>query len=407
MLYLYVTFKGRYKIVYLKRMLSDMALKASGQFPAMLVTGPRQSGKTTFLRSEFHDSAYISLDDPLERRFAEEDPNGFLDRFAGKQSTIDEIQYAPTIFPYLKIRIDNDRKSSGKWLLTGSQRFQMMANVSESLAGRIAILDLLPFNYLEYGYDKQLPVGDAVYYGGYPEVSLNPDIRNQWLSSYIQTYIERDIRHITSVQDLGLFQTFLSYCASIHGQELNLAKISSQCGVSQPTCKRWISILETTFIIYLLNPYSRNLGKRLVKSPKLYFIDPAIPAYLTRQSSPDSILTGAMGGAFFEGFIISETNKILTAKNSNASLSFFRSNDQTEIDLIIEKDGTIWPIEIKKSSTPTVKFTESLIKFRALHHQSQKVGTPKLVCTIDEKRAMPHHVEALPWQEYLFWVNEL
>lgn len=283
----------------------------------------------------------------------------------------------------------------------------MMANVSESLAGRIAILDLLPFHYIEYGISKNLSEEDCIFYGAYPEIAITPEIRNQWLPSYIQTYIERDIRQITSVQDISLFQVFLSYCAAMHGKILNIATIASQCGISQPTCKRWISILETTFIVYLLSPYHRNLGKRLIKSPKIYFIDPAIAAYLTRENSSGSILSGAMGGAFFEGFIISETYKILRANNSNASLSFFRVNELLEIDLIIEKDGAVWPIEIKKSSTPSVKFTENLMKFRALHKEPQKVGTPKLVCTIDEKRAMPYDVEALPWQDYLSWVNEL
>src|SRR4051794_23006487 len=209
-------------MVYLPRRLTSILSSALSQFPSVLVTGPRQSGKTTFLLEEFGQGArYVSLDDPLERGFAASDPNGFLDRFPEERVILDEIQYAPDLLPYLKIRIDRDRHRYGRWLLTGSQQFQLMANVSESLAGRIALLDLLPFSLLE------LPAGErtlasVVWNGSYPEPALDPAKRDLWISSYVQTYVERDVRQLLNVQDLRTFEMVLGLCAARHGQELNV-----------------------------------------------------------------------------------------------------------------------------------------------------------------------------------------
>lgn len=393
--------------MYVQRALSDAMRRASSQFPAVLLTGPRQAGKSTFLRHEFPDAAYLSFDDPIERQFAQEDPNGFLNRFAERMIILDEVQYVPDLFPYLKIRIDRDRERYGRYLMTGSQQFQTMTRVSESLAGRVAILDLLPFHVLEMAEIGDLSIEEHLWRGGYPEPALAPEKREFWLSSYIRTYIERDIREITAVQDIGLFQTFLGFAAAAHGQELNIARLATACGISQPTCKRWLAILEASFLVLFLKPYHRNLSKRLIKSPKFYFLDPAPVAYLTRQADPGSLFAGAMGGAFFEGFIITETYKILSSRNVNVALSFWRSHDQLEIDLIIEKDGVVWPVEIKKSATPSAQFATGVLKFKELHEPVAKVGTPQVVCMVAERRPLPGGVEAVPWREYLAWIGSL
>ncbi len=392
---------------YIRRSLSNVLLSASRQFPAVLVTGPRQAGKSTLLKREFPQTPYVSFDDPLERRFAEDDPNGFLDRFRDGPVILDEIQEAPGLFPYLKMRIDAEREKAGRYLMTGSQQFHAMARVSESLAGRVAILDLLPFHVLETRCLGELTIQEHLWRGGYPEPALEPEKRDVWLPSYVRTYLERDVRSITAVQDIGLFQTFLGLVAAMHGQELNLATLARQCGVSQPTAKRWLAILRASWIIHLLEPCHRNLGKRLVKSPKVYFLDPAPAAYLTRQADPASLFAGAMGGAFFEGFVVCETRKILSARNANVALSYWRSRDQVEVDLLIEKDGAVWPVEIKKTATPTVQHGAGLKRFKVLHEAAGPVGKCQVVCNASERRPMPGGIDAVPWREFLDWVAQL
>ena len=390
--------------MYINRMIQPLLKKVSESFPAVLVTGPRQSGKTTLLRHAFPDADYVTFDDPVMQDYANDDPRGFISRYSEKQTILDEIQYVPQLFSYLKMDIDSHRSRYGQWLLTGSQQFSMMKNISDSLAGRIAILTLLPFSENELVQLFERSIGDKLWYGNYPELVLKPDIRNIWIPSYIRTYLERDVRSIINVQDLSLFQTFLGLCTANHGRELNIAGISRDCGVTQPTIKRWVSILQTSFIIYLLKPFYNNMGKRLIRSPKQYFIDASIPAYLTRQSNPETLFDGPMGGVFFEGYIIIETLKILQNKEINADLYFWRSHDGMEIDLILETNGTYHAIEIKKTKTPTQNHAESLEKFRLL--MKEKAGQSFVVCNITESKPLIKNVSALPWQEFLEWVDK-
>lgn len=392
--------------MYVHRLLAPTVANALSLFPSVLVTGPRQSGKTTFLLEEFGKGAqYLNLDDPLERDFARSDPNGFLDRFGETRVVLDEIQYAPELLPYLKIRIDRDRQTNGRWLLTGSQQFQLMANVSESLAGRIALLELLPFSLLETAEVRPLQLAPTVWNGAYPEPALEPEKRDLWIASYIQTYVERDVRQLLNVQDLRTFETVLALCAARHGEELNVADIARAAGISQPTVKTWISLLEAAYIIRLLPPYFENFGKRVIKSPKLYFLDSAIACALTRQPGAEAALAGAMGGALLEGLVIAEAYKVFALRGKRPDLHFWRSQDGLEVDLLLRLAEGLVPIEIKLTATPTLRHAEVLGKFRSL---AGKAAAPEgvLVCSVPERRALPGNNVAIPWQEFPRWLAE-
>lgn len=393
--------------MYIPRLLITTLKKALRSFPAVLVTGPRQAGKTTFLVQEFGGkSAYVSFDDPLERNFAISDPNGFLDRFGEKPVILDEIQYVPEILSYLKVRIDRDRRRSGKWLLTGSQQFQLMKNVSESLAGRIAILELLPFSILENSQPGPNWLESAIWNGGYPEPSLFPGKRDLWVRSYIQTYLERDVRQLQNVRDLRAFEVFLSLAAAHHGQAFNTAVLSRQCGVTVPTVKAWAGVLEASYLCLFLSPYYKNFGKRVVKTPKLYFIDPAVVCALTRQPDGPSALAGSMGGALFEGFVVSEAFKAFSMKGRRADLYFWRSHEGLEVDLIIQIGTQLIPVEIKLTSTPSLKHLEPLNKFKTI--TGAKPDSPGLlVCRLEKPVVLPSNNRAIPWQEFPAWLSAM
>ena len=369
-------------------------------FPAVVLTGPRQSGKTTFVREALgRDFGYVSLDDPLVRDFAATDPNGFLDRFGTQPLILDEVQHAPGLLPYLKARIDADRGRTGRYVLTGSQQFRVMRDVGESLAGRVAILDLLPFSLLERGVAGEVPLAEILWCGLYPEPSLHPVRRDLWLRGYVETYLERDVRQLTAVRDLAAFQTVLQACAALNGQEVNLAALSRRCGVTQPTIKAWLGVLQASYLVHLVPPFHRNFGKRLVKSSKLCFLDPALVSYLTRQPGQEAALAGAQGGALFEGLVVAEALKAFAAAGRRPEVFHWRSREGLEVDLILQIRDRLVPVEVKLTATPAVGHTLPMERFkRAAGSEAASEGI--LVCRVPRPTPLPHGNLALPWTEF-------
>lgn len=391
---------------YLPRLLAGPVCEALDGFPAVLVTGPRQSGKTTLLREELGAGAgYVTFDDPLEREFARSDPEGFLDRFQGRRAILDEVQYVPELFQHLKIRIDRDRQARGRWLLTGSQQFGPMAQGTESLAGRVAILELLPLSLLEIPEDDRLDLAREVWLGGYPDPRLHPDTRDLWMSAYVQTYVERDVRQLHNVQDLRAFEAFVALCATRHGQQLNMANLSREAGISQPTVKSWLGALEAAYLVHLLPPYFESFGKRVVKSPKLYLADPGLACTLTRQPSADAALAGAMSGALFEGWVVSEAVKAFAHQGKRPELYFWRSHDGLEVDLLIRAADKLIPVEVKLTATPTPRHVQPLERFKQLADDTA-AQQGVLVCRVTARRPLPHGHVALPWHEFPGWLRE-
>ncbi|TNF54517.1 MAG: ATP-binding protein [Gammaproteobacteria bacterium] len=394
--------------MYIERTLTPTLREAVNAFPAVLLTGPRQSGKTTLLRQVYGEAfAYVTFDDPLERDFAQGDPNGFLDQFAGKPMILDEIQYVPELMPYLKMRIDAGLTPNGgglgRWLLTGSQQFELMRNLTESLAGRVAILDLYPLSAREHA---PASLSEAIWVGGYPIPALYPERRDLWARSYIRTYLERDVRQIKNVGDLRAFEQFLGLCASLHGQECHKAGLARDCGISQPTVGAWLGVLEASFVITLLPPYFRNFGKRLIKTPKLYFLDPLLVTTLTRQPNGAAALAGPMGGALLEGWVVTEAIKAFAAVGRKPDLYFWRSQDGLEVDLLILAGGRLHPVEIKLTATPTVRHVAPLNRLKSLLGE-EAASEGILVCTSMESRQLPGTNRSIPWQEFPHWISRL
>ncbi len=387
--------------MYVPRELTTTFKKAIGQFPAVLVTGPRQSGKSTFVQHVLEGTPYLTFDDPLNREFAEEDPNGFLDPYQGRAVILDEIQYVPSLFNYLKIHIDQNR-TPGNWILTGSQQFSLMKNVSETLAGRIALLDLAPFSLAELkGRDLQ----SICWTGLYPEPACHPERRDLWVRSYVQTYLERDVRQLEKIREFKSFETFVRLCAAFHGQEFHAAGLARDCGVSQPTIKAWSKVLEASYVTLMLPPFFRNYGKRIIKSPKSYFVDPALVAYLTRQPSTEALLRGSMGGFLFEGVVVAEAWKAFIHQGLQPGIFFWRSQDGLEVDLLVQAGGKVWPVEIKLTATPRAAHAKVLDRFQTL--AGEEAGEQGVVvCTVNKETPLPGGHLALPWTEFPGWIRE-
>jgi len=372
--------------MYIKRLIEKTIINTLKAFPVVILTGARQSGKTTLLKHLFSGTFnYISLDELDIRSLAINDPREFLARFK-LPLIIDEIQNAPQLLPYIKAVVDSERVN-GRFIITGSQQFPLMKNVSESLAGRAAILNLYPFmieeitgNYLseEKSIDSffkkissqkistspKINLGGWLLGGGYPGLFVNSQIsKNIWFSSYIQTYIDRDVRGNIKNANLNDFERFLKLLASRTAQELSYSSLSRDIGLSVPTIKSWISLLQTNSIIYLLQPYYKNFGKRIIKSPKLYFLDTGLAAYLVGIQTQEHLLDGPMGGALFETFVVTNFLKRFSALDTNISLYYWKNIGGIEVDLLIEYSSKLIPIEIKLASTIYNNHYKSLLRW--------------------------------------------
>lgn len=352
----------------LDRHLAPTLLRLASAFPIVAVTGPRQSGKTTLVRAVFAAKPYVSLEDPAERAFAAEDPRGFLARFSDG-AIFDEAQRWPELFSYLQGLVDADRRP-GRFVLTGSQQFGLMSDVTQSLAGRVGMTRLLPFALAELAPDDRTGVDldAAMLKGGYPSLHVQPVTSADWFASYVATYVERDVRQLLKVQDLSAFQRFLRLCAGRTGQLLNATALAGEAGVSHSTARAWLSVLEASDLVHLLPPYHRNFGKRLVKSPKLYFVDVGLACWLLGVRSTDVLALHPLRGALFETLVVGEFLKARHNRGLPPELYFWRDNNGLEADLLFERDGRLQPVEIKSGQTVTADY------LRAAHKAARIAG---------------------------------
>lgn len=375
------------------------ALSRMSKFPVIALLGPRQSGKTTLVQHFFKNHTFLSFEKPSTREFAKTDPEGFLREYENEHGLIiDEFQYVPEFLSYIQLAVD-EKKRSSYFVLTGSQNFLMNSAITQSLAGRVGILTLLPFSLHELTEHKLLPERsqELVLKGGYPRIYTEAIDSFDLYSSYIHTYVERDVRQLLNVGDLHTFQTFLGLCAGRIGQEVNLTELASSCGITAPTAKRWISLLEASYIIFLLKPYFNNFNKRLTKRPKLYFYDTGLAATLLQLTSTSSLAVSPFKGPLFENLIISDLVKQFYNQGHWPSLYFWRdTNGRIEVDCLINKDGKLIPVEIKSSETITSSFFDSLASWNEISKTSPEDNY--IIYAGDEQQKRKHG-NVLSWKK--------
>jgi predicted AAA+ superfamily ATPase len=403
-----------------QRVLAKTILEAIKTFPAIVLTGPRQSGKTTLFKMLFSKThTFVSLENPDVRVRAKEDPISFLNQYQ-PPVIIDEIQYVPELLSYIKTKIDEKRKP-GQWLLTGSQNFVLMHNITQSLAGRAAVLSLMPFSFSEMidnaenakstsdllkhiqqdvHCSKRLLVNNILLRGFYPEIVSNKDVNRQlWCSSYITTYLERDVRNLANIGDFNQFERFLRLCATRTGQILNISEMARDIGMSVPTIKRWLSVLETGYQIYLLYPYYRNIGKRIVKSPKLYFNDTALCSYLLGLNDEKALVSGPSFGSLFETFVVCDFLKRFLNFGEKPSMYYLHTRDGLEVDLVLEQEGKLHLFEVKSAMTITTKHSNSLKRMK--NELGSQIETAAIISCSDENFMVKEDITNYSWKNIL------
>ncbi len=401
-----------------KRTLAKKLKEISKSFPVILLTGPRQVGKTTLFEiCASQKMQYVTLDDLDVRDLAQNDPGLFIQTYK-TPLIIDEVQYAPQLFSYIKIAVDRERKNGMYWL-TGSQKFHLMKGVTESLAGRVAIVDLLGFSNAEIEArentkpfipdvkwinmarknikkPKQL---DAIYKqiwrGSFPKVNVDKKelTRQIFYSSYIRTYLQRDVKDILKISDENAFYNFISAVAARTGNLLNYNDLARDVGIDNKTAKSWLSVLETSGLVYVLNSYHNNLSKRLVKTPKIYFLDTGLCAYLTKWTDAKSLQNGAMSGAILETYIFAEILKSYWHNGVEPNFYYYRDADQKEIDLVIETAETLYPIEFKKTATPSKNSSKNFLELKKFN---KKIGHGVVICFVEKDISLSKDVTAIP-----------
>lgn len=351
--------------------------KLAQGYPIVAITGPRQAGKTMLAKATFPDKRYVSLEDPDERAFAEEDPRGFLARFPDG-AILDEAQRCPALFSYLQTLVDAERRM-GMFVLTGSQQFGLLSNITQTLAGRVGMIQLLPFSLqeLQAGNVPVNGLDDLLWRGMYPPIYDRNLAPEQWFANYVMTYVERDVRQIIEVQNLSLFQRFIKMCAARCGQLINLSSMANDCGVSHGTIRSWLSVLEAGYVVFLLQPHHQNFGKRLVKTPKLYFYDTGLAAFLLGIRDAEHLSIHSARGALFENFIIGELLKRRYNQGLLSNLYFWRNNTGDDVDVVIEQGEKLMPVEIKSGQTFTTDYLTGLNKWTRYAGDSSM--TPQLV----------------------------
>ena len=387
--------------MYINRHLEQVVSLANEMFPVVMVTGPRQVGKTTMLEKLMEEGRnFVSLDLPLNREMAIHEPELFLQRYP-PPVLIDEFQYAQELLPYIKYHVDR-RKRNGDYWLTGSQVFPMMKQVSESLAGRVAVIPMQGLSDSEIlGVPGSIFTGDPavwmervktrkpqnlkevytrIYTGSMPRAYSGAFDHYLFYSSYVDTYLQRDVRDLAQVGDVMAFMRFMTACAARTGGLVNYADLARDAGISPPTAKHWLSILQTSGLVVLLEPYFNNALKRIVKAPKIYFMDTGLCAFLTRWDSPETLEVSAMTGQFFETYVISEVIKSYFNAGKRPPVYYYRDTDQKEIDLVIEANNTLYPFEIKKTASPDKK---AIRHFDALAKTGKTIGAGGVICMVD------------------------
>jgi len=393
----------------ISRAIEPVLARAARQFPAVVVTGPRRAGKTWLLRHAFPNAAYVLLEDPDVIARVRADPQGFFDdleRSAGtggcRPVILDEVQNIPEVFSYVRTRIDRQPRRVGRWLLTGSQESPLMQGVGESMAGRTAVLQLLPFSCRET--DKVTP-----FLGGYPEVIARPAAARLWFSSYVQTYLERDVRAVTAVRDLATFRRFVALVASRHGQILNKTDLAAPLGVSVPTITQWLGVLEITGQVIVVPPYHENLGKRLTKSPKIYLADAGLACHLLGIETPAELARSPFRGAIFAGFICAEIVKAQQNAGRRREIYHFRDQQGLEVDFLVPGRGRLTMVECKASRTvrpadagPMQRLVAAFGKRRS---GGPRAASPRMVVVHEpaahgmQLSALAPGVQAVPWRE--------
>lgn len=401
---------------YIARNLEKVVLEVTKEYPVVLVTGPRQVGKTTMLQKlmEGTDRNYVSLDDLNERNLAKTDPEMFL-QLHKPPILIDEVQYAPELFVYIKIHVDKYHNAGDFWL-TGSQVFKMMSGIQESLAGRVAVLSLTSLSQAEICGGEMQPftldieklsarrkertaadtgvIFDWIFRGSMPAIVSEKNSNSQiFYSSYLTTYIERDVREVSDAIDSLKFLHFITAVAARCGQILNIAEIARDADINQKQAKNWLGVLETLGLIFYLHPYSNNMLKRLVKTPKLYFYDTGLVCYLTKWSSAETLQSGAMNGVILENYVVAEIRKTYLNCGKDPYMYYYRDKDAREIDIILEHDGVLNPIEIKKSANPG---SELIKVFKLLDKSSAKRSKGAVVCMKPELSAIDRENYIIP-----------
>lgn len=389
---------------------TEVIKKISDTFRVLLVTGPRQTGKTTLLKSlKPENMGYVTLDDKVLRKQAQDDPKLFLEEHHAPLF-IDEAQYAPDLFSYIKINVDNS-KAKGQYWITGSQQFNLMKNASESLAGRVGIVNLNSFTYSEivknenkdlFNPDKlkkaaKIEVNDLfeiIFKGGMPEFYDNPKIdRNLYFQNYINTYIEKDVRELIEIGKLEEFKKFMVSIASRIGEQLNYSDISKDCGVSVPTIISWMSVLVLSGLVYLLEPYMSSQLKRMTHIPKIYFMDTGLAAYLAGWESARDLQLSSTSGHYLENFVICEIIKSYNARGIKPNLSYYRDKEKHEINLVFYKNNKLYPFEIKKTASPNSSMISS---FKYLENSKKEIATGGIICLYDNLMKMDEKNYIIP-----------
>ena len=386
---------------FVPRRIQPTLLELARSFPVVTVTGPRQSGKPTLCRMAFPELPYVSLEDPDQRRFALTDPRGFLAGL-GDGAVLDEVQRAPELLSYLQGVVDDDPRP-GRWVLTGSANLELRAEVTQSLAGRTALVELLPLDIDERS--RLAPVDDlwqAVWQGGYPAIHHRGVAADRWLAAYVATYVERDVRQILAVGDLNAFQGFLELVAGRTANLVNLSALGGDAGVSHNTAKSWLSVLEASYLVNRLPPLSRNLAKRVVKTPKLHLVDSGLACWLLGIRSPDELRLHPLRGALFESWVVAEVRKATSGGGSRVRLSFWRDRRDREVDLVVDRGHDLVAVEVKSGATVDPSFFASLELFNGLARDAVPPppgGVRRVLVSGSESRQQRSAGVVLPWRE--------